>query len=70
MTVVILYCRGTFDYIQSPGVLHQGVRPLGSNPSDEFDHMCMFRNNNQQFIIGAVSLEWYRPKLFFFKKKL
>jgi hypothetical protein len=32
------------DYIQTAGVLPQGVRPLGSNPSDEFDHMFMFRN--------------------------
>jgi hypothetical protein len=39
MTVVKLYCRGTFDYIQTAEVLPQGVRPLGSNPSDGFDHM-------------------------------
>jgi hypothetical protein len=44
VTVVNLYCKGTFDYIQTVGVLSQGVRPLGSNPSDGFDHMWMFRN--------------------------
>jgi hypothetical protein len=39
MTIVSLYCRETLDYIQTAGVLPQGVRPLGSNPSDGFDHM-------------------------------